>query len=98
MKIRTSFVSNSSSSSFCIFGAVVPDDTADLTVIIDDTDINYEYGISDYMDQVLVGAKPWNIGINETRGSFEERVTKKIQSIFGENIKCKWYTDGGYQG
>jgi hypothetical protein len=93
MKIRTGFVSNSSSSSFCIFGAVVPNDDSP----IKDTDIVYEYGISDYAEQILAGARPWDMKEDETRKQFEERITAKIKEIFGD-LKCFWHSDGGYNG
>ena len=95
MKVRTGFVSNSSSSSFCIFGAVLPENTEEISL---PSELEYSYGISDYYDSILVGTAPWNMKEDETRKQFEERVTKEIKKTFGPNIECRWHIDGGYNG
>jgi hypothetical protein len=95
MKQRNGFVSNSSSSSFCIFGGVVDNDEKELPK---GSSLDYVYGISNYADSILVGCAPQDMGEDETRGRFEERITKEIHKIFGNNIACSWYTDGGYNG
>ena len=103
MKIRKGFVSNSSSSSFCILGVVLPEDY-DAEKFYDmnfqDKTVNYVYGIYEYHDYVLVGADPSKMKDEETLAQFKERVVKDLNELGFETTvdQLKWHTDGGYDG
>jgi len=97
MKIRTGFVSNSSSSSFCIYGAIVPSDI-DRDKLWNLKTLSHESGIADYSDEDLVGLFPWQMGAEETRAQFEKRVEDLIKEELGVELSCNWHTDGGYDG
>ena len=97
MKVRTGFVSNSSSSSFCIVGVTFNNEEA--APDISDTHLHMEYAISED-DWVVVGLPPDKMEDEETLLEFK-------QQIAAEFAKCNheidigaisFITDGGYDG
>lgn len=110
MKIRSGFVSNSSSSSFCILGIKMPLDVDEM----DGDVVSTEWGIGDYYDMTFVGACPEQMTDDETLAQFKQRVSddinktaKKVheeEELEGEfedvctPSDLRWYTDGGYEG
>lgn len=102
MKIRQGFVSNSSSSSFCIFGIVLSDfgctwkrDTSKLE------GLNYENGIGDYYeDDLIIGFHADKILKYEKVSKFKQDIVDKLKKIKPDitidDIEC--HTDGGYNG
>lgn len=100
MKIRNGFVSNSSSSSFLIFGIYI-DDISELTPLVSEEDMN----IYDIMENIIPGNVlhwyiiPWDeddvyIGLDwdqvqddETGAEFKTRVTDLINQYLGKSYQ-----------
>lgn len=96
MKIRNGYVSNSSSSSFCILGVELPGyseisgNVGNLTrdrydEIKDgafDGDLTMYSGIADYSEEsTFIGKYPSSMKDDETLLEFKERILKEINSI-----------------
>ena len=102
MKIRNGFVSNSSSSSFCMFGAYIDDEILKKSVAA----INEDYSIYDVIDDILqgtglswsntpegcdsvaVGRSFTSIKDTETGAQFKDSVRSKMKELFGDKIEC----------
>ena len=102
MKIRSGFVSNSSSSSFCILGISVNRDKYDE---IDakrwgkdkDTDLSMHRGIDEYYEQYIVGYQPGQMEDTETLAQFKQRAVDALKK-FNITVEAKdldWCVDGG---
>lgn len=109
MKIRLGYVSNSSSSSFCLFGYAIAEDAVDEEIYegiagrcTRQSGLNYAYGIDQYNGSTCVGLGPESIRDEETGLEFKERIFAAIKATFPElNISknnLDWLTDGGYDG
>ena len=111
MKIRKGFVSNSSSSSFCILGAVITDlikleeggeeydDFLDRK--LKDTGLDYAEGIGDYCGQLIVGVSPDKLDENLTIKKHKKNIHQQIVKVFNvskEKVDVAFHTDGGYEG
>ena len=102
MKIRKGFVSNSSSSSFCILGIVIeesdePDDGIDSKI---NKPLCYSYGIENFYDSLVIGGTPQEIGEDETMGDFRKRIAIALTDA-GFKTKpeeLSWCLDGGHGG
>ena len=91
MKIRNGFVSNSSSSSFCIMGVVLPEDFDDESW--DELDnkcyqrreegkiVKSQWGIDEYYECKLVGASPEDMKDDETLIQFKERIVYEMKEL-----------------
>ena len=95
MKIRTGFVSNSSSSSFCIFG-IYADGSGDATREQYD-----EAGFSTYNPyddgSFYAGVDFTEMGLDETKRQFQDRVEAKFKAAgFDDNLS--WLEEGWYSG
>lgn len=109
MKIRTGFVSNSSSSSFCILG-VTTDEIEKQVTLVDENfdwyercndDLEFENWISEYESGGAVGIDPHKMDDSLTVAQNKENVAEKINKNFGTAFtKCDigFITDGGYNG
>lgn len=98
MKFRRGFVSNSSTTSFCIFGTIITEkyleDFAkkagkhdwDWESILMTAGLNF-HGIYLDADEYVVGLDFTSIDRNETRAQFESRVHKLLKAIVDKNIK-----------
>ena len=104
MKIRSGFVSNSSSSSFCILGIAVDDETYEKLDNIpyssrnEDT-LDTQTGISNEDDR-YIGYCPEKMKDDETLSQFKDRIVEaanKLGITINKNEIC-WITDGGYNG
>jgi hypothetical protein len=104
MKVRTGFVSNSSSSSFLIYGACVDSEVIEeLEVVKEKGEHEFEralrdgYGLS--VDRVncegpyYIGVSWDYIGDNETGLQFKERVSNAIERVFGEKVVCTSWSE-----
>jgi hypothetical protein len=106
MKIRNGFVSNSSSSSFCIYGTYV--DNKETIDHIDDeplaSDIkkhNLELYCGPWDNGLYVGKSLTSIPDNQTMGDFKKEVSKDLLEVFGENAPIERHSfceEAWYEG
>lgn len=104
MKLRQGFVSNSSSTSFCIMGCSTSDVTlkpefeekfdglADLAESSDDG-LEYECIEGEY-----IGMSIYSMGQNETRSQFSARVKRTLEKYCTVNDDPDIIHEGGYEG
>jgi hypothetical protein len=108
MKIRSGFVANSSSSSFCLYGVAVSrwqwekieDRFEEMLKQFKGKGINidYHYGISEYMDSIVIGTSPWHLDKDIPLKESYAIIQEAINQILGEEHACSWHEDGGYNG
>lgn len=82
MKIRNGFVSNSSSVSFCIYGARLPSDLSKDIRNLRDYNLDDFYG---EFDDVYLGQDYTSMNEDETRREFEERIEKSLKDLFKDD-------------
>jgi len=107
MKIRNGFVSNSSSSSFCILGIVLPEDFNEGKIDEidnwnwknkdDRTDLVVQRGIEEFYDAKLLGMIPDKMKNDETLMEFKKRIVKEAErfNVEIDEKALSWCTDGG---
>jgi hypothetical protein len=104
MKIRTGFVSNSSSSSFCILGKSISQEL--YNKIEGRLDASYnglitKCAINDWDDSKYIGMNPNKMNNDETLIQFKQRIVLEINKLTDEPVNIndlEWITDGGYNG
>ena len=96
MKIRNGFVSNSSSSSFCIFGVRLEDDFLIEALNIKDDEELYDLelkGLNIHRDGegqcCYIGRDLISIKDNETGKEFKDGVKSLLRKYFGKDIACE---------
>lgn len=98
MKIRNGFVSNSSSSSFCIYGASISSTSLAKALGIDDEDADIEellskapalsemsYWSPEGYDEYFVGISWSKVKDDETGKQFKTRIEKAFKEVFGDD-------------
>ncbi len=100
MKIRNGFVSNSSSSSFCLLGICLTDAEEEAEKLAKDNQLCVEYAIEEYDDAVYVGLPPTSMKDEETLLEFKKRIVDQLaeKDPAYKDVKLSWITDGGYNG
>lgn len=100
MKIRKGFVSNSSTTSFCIYGKHFCD--YDVKEKIKEVNEKLkEAKISVYespYDDIYVGRDFCLIDDSETGLEFKKSTEKTMKKIFGDDIECTTITEGWWDG
>lgn len=105
-KIRTGFVSNSSSSSFCLLGVGfkpkkfgMSDMPDDIFSYFDENDelLSIKCCDSDYLDKYIVGASPNKMKDDQTLYSFKEAILASLKKYgFTGTIKDISFITGSY--
>lgn len=101
MKIRIGFISNSSSTSFCILGIYIGDNKEEEGLILTkNNELHIKYGCMEGDDSIYVGLPPDTMKEDETLCQFRERVVNQLKEKDSKykNVKLNWITDGGYNG
>ena len=110
MKVRQGFVSNSSSSSFCLFGLCDDEikglDRDELEEIMysygDDkkTFLGVRRGIESYHGKIVIGIDPYKIDCAKTLNQVKDEVIAEVNRLGAtadkEDVGFMW--DGGYDG
>lgn len=93
MKTRAGFVSNSSSTSFCIMGVAVSENNYEkLYLLTKETDLDYY--IDCYDDRTYVGLEPNEMKDTETLAEFKQRALEQLNKTFpDESHHPEWITE-----
>ena len=98
MKTRIGFVSNSSTTSFCIYGAKFDDlneKQRDEFENLYEGDFGVHYGED---GEIYLGRSPFSIKDDETGIQFKESVQNFIKSKTGKDVKCGWHKEAYRNG
>ena len=98
MKIRTGFVSNSSGSSFCIWGVGITEDEFNTLSELDHKIFDGLELESIMGDCFWLGKSFTKIKDNETGAHFKESAQKKVDELLGPEHKCSICEEGWYNG
>jgi len=90
MKITLGFVSNSSTTSFNIYGVIVDGD------FTSETFLNEYFGEESFTK--YLGVEWENMKGDETKKQFMERIDVEIQRLLGENYKGDYYSESYRDG
>lgn len=98
MKVRQGFVSNSSTTSFCIYGAYVSTkgtDIDDLYELAEDNGLDCHCGED---GENCVGISWDCIGDDQTGKQFKEYVEATIEKMMGKKYECHTIEEAYYNG
>jgi hypothetical protein len=106
MKIRQGFVSNSSSTSFCLL-CINSKEKFDIDIDEDgleekfaNSDLDYEYAVEGY-DAQYIGMSPYQMKDDETLLQFKQRIVDEFKNKLDLTIEVTdldWEVQGGYDG
>lgn len=99
MKIRQGFISNSSTTSFCIYGACLDDDQ--MPILESKEDLVNKFGLEEHRGECgdhYIGRSWDRIKDDETGAQFKESIRAALKEIFGKDFEChtieEAYRDG----
>lgn len=97
MKIRHGFVSNSSSTSFTIYGVIITDADEDK---IDGYDKIFHGDPNSYDSHTYLGVELTSMNMDETKKEFFDRVSKELSEELGRDVtnECQIYSESYYDG
>jgi len=101
MRIRRGFVSNSSTTSFCIYGLQKSADIwEDIEAPVEEAGLTIEASNpNDYNRKIFIGLSLTDMKRDETRIQFEQRIADAVDKLFpGEGNQCGIHKDGYYDG
>ena len=101
MLIRHGFVSNSSTTSFCVYGIVKDAKVSEkIEGVVGDAGLELFWGNpNDYHTKVYIGRSLCDIQGDETMNEFKLRITSAVETLFpGEGHTCGNYEEGYYDG
>ena len=99
MKVRMGFVSNSSSSSFCIYGAELKMETADVEKLEEkavELGLLIEYGQEG--EHKYIGRSWDSIKDDETGAAFKAGIREGIEAVTGQKLECSTFEESWYNG
>lgn len=103
MKLRTGFVSNSSSSSFCVLGCYISEELY-YNLSDEHKELLRKYNIDEHgnpdswSNETMVGREYSSIRGDETGNEFHESTERIMKQVFGENITISRHEEGWYDG
>jgi hypothetical protein len=97
MKIRSGFVSNSSSTSFLIYG-IRKDVSEDEEDALRDAGFLVRLGPDDYTHEKYIGLSWDKVKDSETGEQFKLRIEHQLKKILGSSIKCQTHSASWYNG
>jgi hypothetical protein len=92
MKTRYGFISNSSSTSFCIFGTIINEEIKEKTFL------DVFYGDPNMDGVTYIGLEYSNIQDTETGQQFKERIEQEVHRLLGPEQECGTYEESYYNG
>ena len=95
MKIRYGFVSNSSSTSFCIYGVSLENEDEEIVDAAGKLGLYVQYG---QWDGVYIGREYSSIKNDETGAEFKESTQKLIDQLPIQDKHCSTQEGGWYDG
>ena len=97
MKIRNGFVSNSSTSSFCIYGAAIDKSKVDEDAV-EKAGLEYHRGDPNNGDDYVYIGRSWcSIKDDETGAQFKKNIEILLKEMF-ETTKCSTYEEAWRDG
>jgi hypothetical protein len=91
VKIRSGFVSNSSTSSFCMFGVMLDSCDESFYDKIKDLGLDLDLESTDWATYI---GKSWaSIKDDQTGAEFKQDIENKVAKLLGKNATCKTYEE-----
>ena len=103
MKIRNGFVSNSSSSSFLIYGICIDESELEMKDGEDPWDaidriFEGKFSIDQPYDSLYIGESWSDIKDDETGAEFKQRIEKTFEKGFGHKVECGTHSEAWMNG
>jgi hypothetical protein len=97
MRIRSGFVSNSSSVSFCVYGTKVTEDEADEFACFELKEYGLDLNRMQYGD-IIFGREWCDIGDDQTKKEFMKEVEATLVKLLKREVTCETWEDGYFDG